>query len=491
MPRRRELALTLFVAWGLVIARSLVYLLYEQSFFDSDQATFGLMAKHIIQGRAFPLFDYGQNYLLAFDSWVAAPIFLVFGASVATLHASTVLTNLAVVTLLVVGLRRFAGLGMVGTLASVIFFAFAPPLTTETLVEPAANISPFLFVLLLWFLRDRPLWFGGVLAIGFLTREFTAYAVPVLLTLQLIRGELFREKRIRQWIVALVAAVAVWEGVQALRPYADPMGPGTRGTRITAFNESQIGNVTDRIAFIPAELPRRTLDMFSSHLPRLVDAVRANDGTAAQGHRWLFWPLSAAVVLAIGRALWLTPRAGRADISTGRSEPAWTFPAYLFGVGLTAAAAYIVTRPVGPAPERYFMLALLLPMGAVAWFMTLERRAWLRAAVVAVLVVWTGVSASDNLAQLGRFWGGRAPNPLRELADGLVARNVHVAMAGYWRAYKLTFLTDERVKVASGDFVRIEEYQRLAAAAGDALVVIQTEPCPNGERLSDWFLCRK
>ena len=35
----------------------------EQSFFDSDQAIVGLMAKHLSELRAFPVFFYGQTYM--------------------------------------------------------------------------------------------------------------------------------------------------------------------------------------------------------------------------------------------------------------------------------------------------------------------------------------------------------------------------------------------------------------------------------------------
>ena len=55
------------------------------------------------------------------------------------------------------------------------------------------------------------------------------------------------------------------------------------------------------------------------------------------------------------------------------------------------------------------------------------------------------------------------PDELRVLADALVARNVRTADAPYWTAYAVTFLTGERVKVASTDFVRITEYQAAAA----------------------------
>ena len=51
----------LVVAWCLIILRSAVYIVYEHSYFDSDQALPGLMAKHLVEGRAFPLFLYGPD----------------------------------------------------------------------------------------------------------------------------------------------------------------------------------------------------------------------------------------------------------------------------------------------------------------------------------------------------------------------------------------------------------------------------------------------
>jgi hypothetical protein len=84
-PRRRERAVALVVAALLVLFRSLPF---EQIQFDSDQAIFGLMAKHVSEGRALPLFMYGQPYLLAVDSWLAAPWFIVAPPGLATLSVS-------------------------------------------------------------------------------------------------------------------------------------------------------------------------------------------------------------------------------------------------------------------------------------------------------------------------------------------------------------------------------------------------------------------
>ena len=68
-----------------------------------------------------------------------------------------------------------------------------------------------------------------------------------------------------------------------------------------------------------------------------------------------------------------------------------------------------------------------------------------------------------------------------------------MARAGYWRAYALTFLTEERVRVASTDMQRIREYQLLADQAGAAAVIIDSEPCRGRQEVEvfdGWHLCK-
>ena len=79
---RRRLVVACALAAALVLFRSALFVFRPQLAFDADQAVFGLMAKHLIEGRAFPLYMYGQNYILAVEAWMAAPMFLLFGVSV-------------------------------------------------------------------------------------------------------------------------------------------------------------------------------------------------------------------------------------------------------------------------------------------------------------------------------------------------------------------------------------------------------------------------
>ena len=70
---------------GLVLLRAFPFVWWTGTHFDSDQAVVGLMAKHISEGRAWPLYFYGQNYMLAVEAYLAAPVMWVIGVSVLAL----------------------------------------------------------------------------------------------------------------------------------------------------------------------------------------------------------------------------------------------------------------------------------------------------------------------------------------------------------------------------------------------------------------------
>jgi hypothetical protein len=473
--------LALTAASALVLFRSFVFIAYEHAFFDSDQAIVGLMAKHLVEGRAFPLFYYGQTYMLGVDAWVAAPFFLIGGPTVAALHAATTALNVATVVLLLLMIADRGGLRPIAALVPVSFFALASPMLGRSLIEAGANIGPLLYVPLLWLVRRRPLWFGLVLGVGVLNREFTIYVVPVLLARDLWLGAIWQPDRLKHWLVVAAATLATTQAIQALKPFSDMMGPGTRGALVGGDSGSTLGNVADRVAIDPRELPARVKVMAGSHLPALFGARQTRLTATPAGHDWLFWPMWLALAAMAMRAAALAVRAPPDRAGGG----GW----YLAAVGTAAAAAYVVTRPADGFVIRYLLLTIFIPIGIVAAHVRLEtRRAWLVLPIA--LAITCGVaSAADNGRLLVHFARGLEPNETRDLADALDARHIRVAESGYWRAYKLSFLTRERVKVASTDVVRIDEYQRLAHEAGTHVVSIDETPCAGGERVSLWFLC--
>src|SRR4029078_8341853 len=97
---RRERWMAIAIALAIVAMRSAIFLLRPEAYFDSDQAIVGLMAKHLAEGRAFPVFLYGQTYMLGVEAWLAAPLFAIAGVSGTALQAPLLLMKPALAPLL-------------------------------------------------------------------------------------------------------------------------------------------------------------------------------------------------------------------------------------------------------------------------------------------------------------------------------------------------------------------------------------------------------
>jgi 4-amino-4-deoxy-L-arabinose transferase-like glycosyltransferase len=91
--RRHALFIGLFI---LVAAARFVILLTSQTHVHSDEAIIGLMGKHILEGRYFPFYMYGQAYNAgaAWEAYLAAIAFAFFGVSVISLKSCIVVLSL-------------------------------------------------------------------------------------------------------------------------------------------------------------------------------------------------------------------------------------------------------------------------------------------------------------------------------------------------------------------------------------------------------------
>src|SRR5690348_10356261 len=81
-------ALALILA-GTAVRLAIVLLGYPAD--DSDEATMGLMALHIVTRGEHPIFFYGQNYMGALEAYLGAAFFRLFGVSVLSLRLSVLL----------------------------------------------------------------------------------------------------------------------------------------------------------------------------------------------------------------------------------------------------------------------------------------------------------------------------------------------------------------------------------------------------------------
>ena len=161
---RRELALAIVAAVLLVAVRSFVPLAYEQVYFDSDQAVVGLMAKHLSELRDFPLFFYGQNYMLGVQAWIAAPFVWLGGATVTMIRLPLLIINATVPSLLILMIVRLGVRPALAFVAALPLIVTTPVMSMALYATLGASVEPFLYVLALWWLRRRPLAFGACCA---------------------------------------------------------------------------------------------------------------------------------------------------------------------------------------------------------------------------------------------------------------------------------------------------------------------------------------
>src|SRR4051812_26988278 len=91
---RRHRFITLVIAAAALIRFGL--LVRSQTHVHSDEAIIGLMAKHISEGRHFPVYMYGQPYNASAggEAYLAAIVFKLFGVNVIALKSVIVLLSL-------------------------------------------------------------------------------------------------------------------------------------------------------------------------------------------------------------------------------------------------------------------------------------------------------------------------------------------------------------------------------------------------------------
>jgi len=471
----RALLLVFICASAVVVARSIVFMAYEGLHFDADQAVFGLMAKHLVEGRAFPLYMYGQHYMLAVSVWLAAPFVALFGCQVFAIQLPQLLLNLVVCGLLLDLFVAEVRLSTKAALACLLPFLLPSVIASSRLVEHQGGIiEPFVWILLLWCLRRRPLALGLVAGMGFLNREFTIYGIVALLALELLNGHWRERAWWRARLASTLAFLSVLAAVHLLRPLSTNAFGGHPELRWRGLERAwvRLGAATGDYLPVLFGWADRPLRRF---------AIRSD---LRCGHDALLIVGLVFGALLLARVVWLWARKRPCLAQAG-------LPLYLVLVsGLTIGVYVVFGRGGGQAMHiRYVMLVLLLPVGLVAAALMLEtQRSW-RRLIVAGLCLLAGANAWDH-ARLALDCLRHPPtSPYRALVNELESRGVRTGVAPYWVAYHVSYLSGETIRLAARDYPRISEYAGLAAREHARPVSITDAPCAAGqEPIVDWCL---
>jgi hypothetical protein len=465
--------------------------------FDSDQGVVGLMAKHISEGRAFPLYFYGQTYMLAVEAWLAAPLMLVFGATVAALKAPLLAINLLTVGLFVRVLTVEAGFRP--ALAAVAALPLAMPaagVAVRVMEANGGNVEPWLYVILLWMLRSRWWAFGLVLGLASAHREFAVYGAAAIFLLDVACGVGARPAADAapptplpaRWAIIAVLAIAVRTVIGSVEPFANALGPGSHGNDVM-MSGLQADPVGARMCFAPERWAPRAWLLFSQHLPHLVG------GMPGQLLEYGVRTAEPAGYAGVAPLVAVMTAAGAASGAAAPRRTGAVFGWYLILVGLISTAVYgfAVCSPIIVGTLRYNLLGVMVPTGALvlglSYPVTSTFTPAVRAGFVATTILWSTLNASD-IGGVVREYLHRPPEDLRQ---GLVAemerRKIFIAWSEYRFAYHLSFISGERVRVSANDYVRVKAYYEEAAAT--RAPTIGTTACSGGETLiSGVYACR-
>jgi len=464
------------VAVGLVVLRCLPSLAFEQFDFDSDQAVVGLMAKHLVEARAFPLFFYGQNYMLGVQAWIAAPFIAAGGATVLMLRLPLLLINIAVVVWLMReqidrGVRP--GFAFAATLPLIAPGALGSMLLMQTL---GASIEPFFYVLLLWHLRRRPIAFGVAFCLAYLHREFVLFALPAMVVVWLLDRPVWSREIAVSVAKALGAFAAVWIAVAWLAQHVNTLGP-SGGDVAPASLVGQSQMVLARLVWDPHQYAERLTALVRNTLPDLFALHPVNAIYQGVNSRAVIGSSIGAFAFAL--ALVAATLGFRPD----------RFSVYLGLIAVETILAYALNggiHPDLPGVPRYVLLAMLLPTALLGACMARPNARVLKVVATVGIAAWAAFNVRDSVTVLSEYLRTPPPSEYRVLADFLVGHRIRYGRADYWDAYIVDFLSRERVILAPTAVMRISSYDARVNRNTENAVDVLRQPCDRGVKVVRW-----
>jgi 4-amino-4-deoxy-L-arabinose transferase-like glycosyltransferase len=405
---------------------------------DSDEAVPGLMARHFLHGD-FATFYWGQSYGGSAEVGILALAFLLVGSNVVALRVVPIALN-AVAVLLVWRIGR------------------------RTVGEPAATVA----ALLVWLWPAYFVWRS--------TREYGYYGVLLVCGLALVLVTLrIRERPSRRdaaafgvalglgwWCSPQIGLVAIpalawllWRCPAAARHM--PVAAGAAAAAASPWIAANIRSGWASLAASPSDVGTgsywaRLHGVFSDGLPTAV-GLRVLVTRA-----WLPTPLLGTLA-----SLLLVAALGAVVLHRGR--PVELLASIVVPFPFLAAFSAFTWYRVEP---RY--LGLLVPLLALllAALLVDVRMAGLGLGIATALTVVGLV----RLADAGGFAYGGAPTTVSPAVDALDRHGVTRAWADYWVAFRITFLTKERIIVAPSQSSRHRRYDELVAKSPRAAHVL-------------------
>jgi len=494
---------------------------------ESDEATIGLMVRHVLQGEPLPVYMWGQSYLGSLDVLLSVPFFRLMGSSVLALRMSSLLMfglflvlqaalvsrwwgrRVALLTLL---LLAFPGWGMlIYTYRAT--FGVLPVLGTSLLLlwqwrpaRPAARVMRALLV-------------GLVMGLGLWTHTlFLLYLLPaaIVYLLQTAEWRTLHARLVRFFGKGAVAVLPMVVGallvlaffaagcepwtafstVQRVARLALVALAGAGGLAFWAISARRrqllalagsfglgvvIGNlpqwrlwlvegITPTAAILPS-CPTGALARAGLVVTRLLPAMWGVSSPAALAHdrgALLSIPVILLILAALLAFAWRERQALQSLLTFSPLTPSQRGSAVLaLLLVLPVVVAVLGSNTYDVAHVRYLLATWQASAVILALF---ADRLASRFGLVALLlgVFWVCQVGLRNIGEVKRLWEADAtchsPQALATLEAYLSQRGVRGGFADYWISFMLDFLMDERFVFASYNADRYPPYRMEAAA---------------------------
>jgi hypothetical protein len=427
-----------------------VFLCFEQSHFDSDQAISGIMAKHLSEFRHFPIYTYGAKYVLGFETWIAAPFMALWGASVFTLKLPLFILNSITLCLLAYLLKKETKLSLMELFFSVIFFVLVSPIGSSRILHAAVGVpTSFLACLLVWVFRNRPIAIGLLLGLVVPIRPFVLYAFASILFLEGLSQGFNLKRYWNQWKVT----GGIFLSLVFFFKVIGKFGVNYKGPAVPAMV------IKDPVSFyhsfewlITQNLPA----IFGLKTEKLADYNIAS--SLSVGHELVVPFVILLIFLTCVFVLRWIPKLSRKSISDFLlSEP---FAVFLMCIGLLSGFVYTeFTRGAENIMLiRYTILCVFFPIGYSALFFKTElNRNWRRGWIVTIGILFV-LNATDHIRLIHEYFTHEPLNPYRELVNHLETSGIHYGEAPFWTASHVSFFSQEKILLTESDFARVDEY---------------------------------
>ncbi|HEV2721750.1 MAG TPA: glycosyltransferase family 39 protein [Thermoanaerobaculia bacterium] len=455
---------------------------------NSDAVIFGMMAKAIAAGRELPLYFWRQSYMGVMTSYLTVPLLRAISAP-AALRIASAAEVLAGIVFYWLGLRRAFG-QKVATIDA-LWMAIGPGYMMLFVVVPVGGEQMFVLSAIIYWLAEvtglqRPrdwFFFGLLFGFGWWQHQGIIFAAGAAVIAVVLRSEWWtrvrdarppRRNPLRIAIASLLAIdvlLALLHSLGArvpfffiLHPVADPLVAFVLVAMLNAPRVRAMLRV-DRAPVVRAAL--FVAGALIAYSPVLIGKWR---GVVPQGYGLSVPPNEIAevarhIVTFLGSDLWLTLGAAAAVVIVPffivamLRRPPLDMPLVTI---ILCVLFYVFSQRAHPGSMRYIVSAVPMVYAFAAQEMLRLRARMIPVAVATLALLVPRVMQVRDVARgEGEQYGGLPadfdPRPTLRIIE---AKHYDVCYAGYWVAYKLQWVSDERVR-----FIPYRSFDRNPAAS--------------------------